>query len=134
MLGRGAIARCPWCGARGLFRGAFTIERRCPRCGLIFQPDDGDWLGAATISYGVAGVAWIVMLIIWIARALPDIEPIPLAIASAAVVTVVGLACSRPAKTTWSALQLILAGAHRRLTPEDAERFGLPENEQGAPG
>lgn len=77
------------------------------------------------LSYSVAGVVWIVMLIVWIAVSLPGIEIVPLAIASVAVVTIVGLACSRPAKTTWSALQLILAGAHRRLDPDDAERFGL---------
>lgn len=125
MLGRGLRARCPWCGARGLFRGWFTIVERCPRCELRFQPDEGDWLGAATLSYGVAGVVWIGMLIAWLAVSLPGVEIVPLAIASVAVVAIVGLACSRPAKTTWAALQLVLAGAHRRLDPDDAERFGL---------
>lgn len=127
MLGRGLAMRCPWCGERHLFRGWFTIRERCPRCSLRFQPDEGDWLGAATLSYGVAGVVWIAMLIVWIARTLPDVEIVPLAIASVAVVAIVGLACSRPAKTTWAALQLILAGAHRRLDPDDAERFGLDQ-------
>lgn len=126
MLGRGLLARCPWCGARGVFRGMFTIRERCPRCALRFQADEGDWLGAATLSYGVAAIVWIGMLIVWIAVSLPGIDIVPLAIASVAVVTLVGLGCSRPAKTTWSALQLILAGAHRRLDPDDAERFGLP--------
>lgn len=125
MLLRGMRARCPWCGARGLYRGVFTIKERCPRCHLRFQADEGDWLGAATLSYGFAALVWIVMLTVWIAVSLPGIEIVPLAVASVGVVTVVGLGCSRPAKTTWSALQLILAGAHRRLDPDDAERFGL---------
>lgn len=125
MLLRALRARCPWCGARGLYRGVFTIKERCPRCGLRFQADEGDWIGAAVLSYSVAGVVWVVMLVVWIAVSLPGIEVVPLAIASVAVVTAVGLGCSRPAKTTWSALQLILAGAHRRLDPDDADRFGL---------
>lgn len=65
------------------------------------------------------------MTIIWLAISLPGVEIAPLLLASAAVVIGVGFAVNRPAKTTWSALQLILLGAHRRLDPDDRDRIGL---------
>lgn len=55
IIGRGLTNRCPNCGSRTLFaRGKwFTINRECPVCGLPVERDEGSFLGALSLNYGV---------------------------------------------------------------------------------
>lgn len=41
LLARGLRRRCPRCGAVGLFPSLLTIHDPCPRCGLVFEREDG---------------------------------------------------------------------------------------------
>lgn len=131
MILRGLSKRCPWCGTDAGYRG-LAIHPRCSACRLIFQPDPSDFLAAATVSYAAAGALWIVYLIAYLALALPDVNVPFLTVSSILVIVLGGLAFSRRAKTTWSALDLILCGGHRGLREEDAVRFGLRSSD-GSP-
>lgn len=45
LLGRGIRRRCPRCGDGPLFRDWMRTHERCPSCGLVFQPNQGDtWM------------------------------------------------------------------------------------------
>src|SRR4026208_980240 len=58
LLWGGLCLRCPRCGARSLFRTWFAIHERCAVCGLRFEREQGYFLGAMYINYGVtAGLA-----------------------------------------------------------------------------
>jgi uncharacterized protein (DUF983 family) len=56
LLGRGLCLRCPRCGARSLFRTWFTMYERCAVCQLRFEREQGYFLGAMYINYGVTVV------------------------------------------------------------------------------
>ena len=56
LLGRGLCLRCPHCGARSLFRTWFTMYERCSVCQLRFEREQGYFLGAMYINYGVTVV------------------------------------------------------------------------------
>ncbi|HSJ44104.1 MAG TPA: hypothetical protein VK923_05405 [Euzebyales bacterium] len=43
----------PTCGAGDLFDGLFDIRDPCPRCGLVFEREEGYWLGAMIIAFAV---------------------------------------------------------------------------------
>jgi len=43
--------RCPGCHKARLFRGWFTMNDPCPVCGIIFQREEGYFLGAMYVSY-----------------------------------------------------------------------------------
>lgn len=43
--------RCPRCRRGRIFRGAFAMNDPCPECGLIFQREEGYFLGAMYVSY-----------------------------------------------------------------------------------
>jgi uncharacterized protein (DUF983 family) len=47
LFGRALLARCPRCGARGVFVSWFKLQDRCPRCGLPLQRGEEQdyWLG-----------------------------------------------------------------------------------------
>ena len=52
---RGLTHRCPNCGGRTLFSPGrpFTVERACRDCGLPIERDEGSFLGAVSLNYGV---------------------------------------------------------------------------------
>src|SRR5262245_27991350 len=52
----GVCLRCPRCGARSLFRTWFTMHERCAVCQLRFEREQGYFLGAMYINYGVTVV------------------------------------------------------------------------------
>ena len=52
----GLCLRCPRCGARALFRTWFTMHERCSVCQLRFEREQGYFLGAMYINYGVTVV------------------------------------------------------------------------------
>jgi uncharacterized protein (DUF983 family) len=56
LLWRGACLRCPRCGVRSLFRTWFAMYERCAVCGLRFEREQGYFLGAMYINYGVTVV------------------------------------------------------------------------------
>ena len=45
--------RCPNCGCGALFRGVFRMLPRCPVCGLSYFPEQGYYVGAMIINYGI---------------------------------------------------------------------------------
>ena len=51
--------RCPRCHEGRIFRGTFAMNDPCPVCGLIFQREEGFFLGAMYISYPVS-VAFLI--------------------------------------------------------------------------
>ena len=56
LLVRGLCLRCPRCGARSLFRTWFSMYERCSVCQLRFEREQGYFLGAMYINYGVTVV------------------------------------------------------------------------------
>jgi uncharacterized protein (DUF983 family) len=46
--------RCPRCRKGRVFRGTFAMNDPCPDCGLLFQREEGYFLGAMYISYGLS--------------------------------------------------------------------------------
>jgi uncharacterized protein (DUF983 family) len=46
--------RCPRCHRGRIFRGVVTMNDPCPECGLIFEREEGYFLGAMYVSYGMS--------------------------------------------------------------------------------
>jgi uncharacterized protein (DUF983 family) len=61
--------RCPRCHVGRVFRGSIAMNDPCPQCGLVFQREEGYFLGAMYVSYGlsvlVIGVFYWTLLTIW---------------------------------------------------------------------
>ncbi len=59
LLNRGIHLRCPRCGAPTLFRGAFSMYPACVNCELKFEREQGYFIGAIYINYGVTAIIMI---------------------------------------------------------------------------
>ncbi len=56
--------RCPRCWTGKIFRGRFTMNDPCPLCGLVFEREEGYFLGAMYISYGMSSVLLIAFFLL----------------------------------------------------------------------
>jgi uncharacterized protein (DUF983 family) len=50
------LLRCPRCFQGKVFKGSFAMNDPCPVCQLIFQREEGYFLGAMYVSYLLASV------------------------------------------------------------------------------
>ena len=50
------LQRCPRCHKGRLFRGLFAMNDPCPVCGLVFQREEGYFLGAMYVTYVLGAV------------------------------------------------------------------------------
>jgi uncharacterized protein (DUF983 family) len=68
IVSRGLTNRCPNCGGKRLFKDGtlFELNSECPDCQLKFEKDEGFFLGAMSLNYGVTLVGYLVpVLLLW---------------------------------------------------------------------
>ncbi len=49
-FGRAFRRQCPYCGAGGVFKGWFTLKKRCPGCNTLYEHEEGYFLGSYAIN------------------------------------------------------------------------------------
>ena len=61
VVARGLTIRCPNCGGKTLFKPGtlFQVNAACPDCGLVIERDEGSFLGAMSLNYGVTLVCFL---------------------------------------------------------------------------
>ena len=83
IIARGLANRCPNCGGRTLFRedNWFQLNRECPQCGLKIEKDEGFFLGAMSLNYGVTLVVFLTpVALCWYSGVLGDTASVVLAV------------------------------------------------------
>lgn len=86
---RGLSNRCPNCGGRHLFKSGkpFELADACPDCGLKFEKDEGFFLGAMSLNYGVTLVCYLVpVLVLWLTGVIGPQLAVGLALAGSVLV------------------------------------------------
>lgn len=107
LLGRAALLRCPRCGGRGILRGWFNLQHRCPTCRLVFQRGESDyWLGGYTINFVVAETAAVVLIVALILATLPAVPWAVVTYAAMAAVVVLPLLFFPFSRTLFLAVDL----------------------------
>lgn len=106
MAWRGVMRRCPRCGGGELFDGWLQMRPRCPRCGIRFEREEGFFLGAFVINFGITLVSLAAFIGVGLAATLPDPPQEMLAAAGAALVVVVAVFFYPTSRTVWSAIDL----------------------------
>ncbi len=89
ILRRGLANRCPNCGGRTLFRAGkwFELNRECPDCGLKLEREEGFFLGAMALNYGVTCWAFLLpVVLLWYWGVLGDTPAIVIALLGAFLV------------------------------------------------
>jgi uncharacterized protein (DUF983 family) len=108
VLARGLTRRCGRCGSRGLFTGWFTLKPECPRCGLVFEREEGSFLGAFVINFAATELVLGVTIVALVAATLPDIPPLKLSLIAVPIVVAFPIGFYPLSKTLWIAIDLLL--------------------------
>ena len=56
VLRRALQLRCPACGGDSLYARPFVMHERCRQCGLVYEAEQGFFLGAIYVNYAVTAV------------------------------------------------------------------------------
>jgi DNA-directed RNA polymerase subunit RPC12/RpoP len=76
IVARGFTNRCPNCGGRTLFKPGkyFEVNAACPACGLKIERDEGSFLGAMSLNFGMTIVLYLVpVLLLYLGGVLPGL-------------------------------------------------------------
>jgi ribosomal protein S27AE len=98
IIRRGLANRCPNCGGQTLFREDKLLElnRTCPSCGLKLEREEGFFLGAMALNYGVTCCVFLTpTALLWYYGVLGDTAAIFIALVGAFLVPVLLYRSSR---------------------------------------
>ncbi len=124
IVARGLTNCCPNCGARTLFKPDrwFELNAKCVRCDLPIERDEGSFLGAMSLNYGVTVVVFLVpILLLYLADVIAGVAASVSALIAAALVPVLLYRSSR----SWWLMNYYLFLPHhlpanqRELAPDE---------------
>lgn len=115
MLGRGLVKRCARCGSGGLFRRWFNMVERCPRCGLLFEREEGQWVGAMIVNFTVTEIVFVVVLVGGLLLTWPDVPWIGLTVVGVAANVLVPVVFYPISKTIWVGIDLLMHRSEQSL-------------------
>ena len=108
MLVRGLLKRCPNCGGGHLFDGWFTMKAHCPKCTMKFERDEGFFLGAFVVNFGLVLILLALFVIFGVMLTLPDPPVVQLSLAGMGGSVFVAVFFYPFSRTFWSAIDLIM--------------------------
>ena len=103
-VGRGLRLRCPICGQGKLFRGFFGMVEACPSCGLDVRREQGYYVGAMYINYGVTAAVELAVGIPLVER----ISLVTLSIGLGTFALIFPLLFFRTSRSLWLGIDLYL--------------------------
>ncbi|MDB6126227.1 MAG: hypothetical protein JWM35_123 [Verrucomicrobia bacterium] len=128
IIGRGLTNRCPNCGQRTLFKAGtfFQVNRECPNCGLKIERDEGSFLGAMSLNYGITLICFLlpVMLLTYY-KVIGTTTAIVLAGVGALGFPALFYRSSR----SWWLMNYYLVLPHHLPANQEAHRTGEDEND-----
>jgi len=65
--------KCPACRAGRVYRNLTEIHHACPACGVVFEREEGDFLGAIVVAYSITAV--LVGVGVTAVEMLTDLDP-----------------------------------------------------------
>jgi len=112
ILARALRLRCPRCGQGRLYLRGFVMAERCPACGLAFEREQGYFVGAIYVNYGLTvvvalGGAWLLDRLIGLSLA----AQLTIAVGVAAALPLV---LFRHARSLWLGLDFWVTRADER--------------------
>jgi uncharacterized protein (DUF983 family) len=65
--------RCPICHEGRVWRSGITMNETCPACGIVFEREQGYWLGALYVAYALSvPVLSALTILIWLVFSTSD--------------------------------------------------------------
>ena len=89
----------------------------CPRCGLVFEVEEGYWVGAMTLNIVVTEALFVVLVGIGVVLTWPKLPVLPLVLIGVGINAVFPIFFYPISKTLWVATDLVFFNPQRRELP-----------------
>ena len=87
------------------------MAERCPRCGMRFEREEGFFLGAYVVNFGVTEGSLLVLLMTFVlvqANRASAVPVLPVVLATVAAAVLMPLAFYPYSRTIWVAIELVM--------------------------
>lgn len=113
ILLRGLVKHCPRCGEHPIFTSWTEMMETCPRCGLVYEQEEGYWVGSLTINTVVTLFGFGLAILVAAIATWPD-SPVLLLIVAGIVGGIIFPIFFFPfSRTLWVALDLAFFNPQR---------------------
>jgi uncharacterized protein (DUF983 family) len=129
LLARALTRRCPACGSPGIFKSWFALKTECPGCGLVFDREEGYFLGAMMVNLAASELIFALALVALVLATWPTPPWKVIWIGAVVGMAVVPLIFYPFSKTVWIAFDLSFRPAVKR----DFARHQRPGEPDGRP-
>lgn len=110
-LVRALTRRCPFCGARHIFKSWFTLKQQCPGCGSVFEPEDGYMLGSYVVNLGITALVGVLFAFFFVFGT--DLSVVTIQIAAVALVVGLPIFLYGHAQLIWISIDLTFNSTHK---------------------
>jgi uncharacterized protein (DUF983 family) len=117
ILFRGLRLRCPDCGQASLYESFFKMKRHCSRCGLIFEREQGYFIGALYINVIVTESLLLFLFILY--YTIRPVSEDALYVVLFSLALILPLIFFRHSRSLWLAVDHIIEPNSNRVEPED---------------
>jgi uncharacterized protein (DUF983 family) len=107
ILLRGMTKRCPRCGQGNVFESWTEMRDACPRCGLVFEQEEGYWVGALTYNTMITLILFSLLIGVGAAITWPDTPVLALVGIGVVAGIIVPILFYPFSKTLWVATDLV---------------------------
>lgn len=104
-----------------MFRGWLVMKERCPTCGMKFEREEGFFLGAYVVNFGLVLILLAVFCVVGVVVTQPNSPVMQLTLIGMAGSAIVAIGFYPMSKTFWSAIDLIMTPLRPEELPGDAE-------------
>jgi hypothetical protein len=88
---------------------------RCPRCGLLFEREEGQWVGAMIVNFTVTEIVFVVVLVGGLLLTWPDVPWIGLTVVGVATNVLAPIVFYPISKTIWVGIDLLMHRSEQSL-------------------
>lgn len=119
----GMQLKCPACKAGRVYRSFTEINHTCPTCGVVFEREEGDFLGAMVVAYSLLSV--FVAAGVLVLEVLTDLDPMLHVLIWSLFSTVFLIGFYRNMKGIWLGILHVMIGLKERqaVPPKEHSQF-----------
>ena len=108
LISRALLARCPVCGQRKIFRHWLQMADRCPRCGFVFERQEGHFIGAVGMNTVITAAALMGSIVVGLLISSPDIAVVPILAVAIGISIVLPVVIHPLCRMLWTAIHLMM--------------------------
>jgi uncharacterized protein (DUF983 family) len=108
LVGRALLAHCPVCGQHKIFRRWLKMAERCPRCGFVFERQEGHFIGAVGMNTVITAVALMGSIAIGMVLSSPDFAVVPILVVAITISVALPVVIHPLCRMLWTAIHLMM--------------------------